>query len=596
MSIARSFRPVAAALAVMLAAGSASSAWGFESGNAGLVAGRAKGVSTLALEGAAPFRTTQAAVSNQRLIRIDNSSTVVALWDEVSPTGAVEHFYGLSLDGKTFAQVLPTTYQVRLVYSQFDPKQGEPPVFAQLASRQDSRVYLVQFEIPPIDEFRRDITNMGGTVERFLTDHTHVVTMDAATAANVAKLPYVRWVGKYHTAYRLSPEVRAEVMAAGPDAAAERYSIECFRRGMGQQTSVADAIRRAGGIVEVFTKDQFRMEATLTPAQLLAVATMDEVNYIDPWGGPGGTDMDIIRQLVGAVPTLSALNFLGQGVRAEVHDTEVITNHVQWNGQAPQLHGINGNAGLHGTSCYGINFATGTGDATATGMLPQRQQGIFYYYPQSTQFGGTQTRLAANTEATNPAGPYFSSFQTSSVGSAQITNYSTLSAETDDYLFQVDYLSCQSQSNTGSQASRPQAWAKNIVSVGGVQHNNTLTRADDGISGASFGPAADGRTKPELANCYDAIHTTDGSSASAYTDFGGTSGATPITAGCFGLLGQMWHQQVFQGLRRRGDGFCQPSQGQHRQGHDGRHRLPLPLEPAEPRPSGLGHGRRCQPL
>jgi len=533
---------------MMLAAGAAAPVWGFDSVHAGLVAARAKGVSTLALEGAAPFRTTQAAVSNQRLIRIANSSTLVAVWDEVSATGAVEHYYGVSLDGKTFAQVLTTTYQVRLAYAQFDPRQGEPAVLAEQAAKQGSRVYLVQFQIPPIDEFRREIANLGGTVERFLTDHTHVITMDAATAASVAKLPYVRWVGQYHTAYRLSPEVRAELLASAPDAAAERYSIECFRRGLGQQTAVADAIRRMGGIIEVVTRDQFRMEATLTRAQLLAVAAMDEVNYIDPWGGPGGTDMDIIRQLVGAVPTLSGLNFLGQGVRAEVFDTEVITNHVQWNGQAPQLHGLNGNSGLHGTSCYGINFATGTGDATATGMLPQREQGIFYHYPQSTQFGGAQTRLAANTEATNPAGPFFSSYQTSSVGSSQITNYSTISAETDDYLFQVDYLSCQSQSNLNSQSSRPQAWAKNIVSVGGVQHNNTLTRADDGISGASYGPAADGRTKPELSNCYDAIHTTDGTSSTSYTDFGGTSGATPITAGCFGLLTQMWHQQVFQGF------------------------------------------------
>ncbi len=71
------------------------------------------------------------------------------------------------------------------------------------------------------------------------------------------------------------------------DAGAMRFSIECFRRGPLQQQIVADEVRRLGGIVELTTPDQFRMEATLTREQLLKIAAMDEVNYIDPWGGFG---------------------------------------------------------------------------------------------------------------------------------------------------------------------------------------------------------------------------------------------------------------------------------------------------------------------
>src|SRR5205085_1750059 len=147
--------------------------------------------------------------------------------------------------------------------------------------------------------------------------------------------------------------------------------------------------------------------------------------------------------------------------------------------------------------CYGINFAKWTGQSSYDGMCPDRQQGIFFAYPLSTQFGGATTRLTANTQAVDPAGTYRSCYQTSSIGSAQITTYSTISAEVDDYLFRVDYLSCQSQSNTGDRNSRPQAWAKNIVSVGGVVWNGTLPKTDDLWSGASYGPAADMRVKPD---------------------------------------------------------------------------------------------------
>jgi serine protease AprX len=531
------------AIAFVMAAGSAVSL-----GAADLAVTRSGSRSTLGLNGV-EIHSTAGTISRPRLIQVAGSSKILALWEERGDAGRTTQYYALSLDGRRFAQVQPTTYDIRLVYGTFDPRSGGEPVVSQeLKASKANRVYLVQFVAPPIDEFRRDIAAMGGTVSRYLTDHTHVVTMDAGAAAKVAGLPYVRWVGAYHPAYRLSPEVRAGL--AAPETVGARYSIECFQRGVAQQQAVADRIAAMGGIVEVTSPDQFRLEATLTRQQLLAVAHMNEVNYIDPWGGPGGTDMNVIRQLVGAVPTLSNINMTGQGVRGEVHDTEVLTSHQAFQSPPPLLHGGSaGSAGnLHGSACYGINFADWPANTTYNGLVTSCEQGIFLDYTLSTQFGGPTTRLTLNTEATNAAGLYRSVFQTSSVGSAQITNYSTVSAETDDYLFLVDYLSCQSQSNTGNMTSRPQAWAKNIVSVGGVDWQSTLARNDDAWSSASFGPAADGRVKPDLTNCYSQIPSTWGSGTTATTDFGGTSGATPITAGTFGLLMQMWHEGVWTGF------------------------------------------------
>src|SRR5690606_27775437 len=149
------------------------------------------------------------------------------------------------------------------------------------------------------EEMRQEIRNLGGVVERFLTDNTHIIRMDAATRAQVANLPYVRWVGAYEPAYRMSEEVRADVLNGTIDSGV-RYSIECMRRGPQQQQAVADFINSIGGIVEGTTPDQFRMEATLTPSQALLVAKRNEICFMDPWGGPGGTDMDIVRQIGGA--------------------------------------------------------------------------------------------------------------------------------------------------------------------------------------------------------------------------------------------------------------------------------------------------------
>jgi serine protease AprX len=489
--------------------------------------------------------STAGVITNQRLLTYAGAPTVLAVWEEQQGAKRITRF-ALSLDGQRVSQVGTTENQVRLRYASFDPITGEPPVPAEFTANPENELYLVQFVTTPLEEMRREITAVGGTVHRFLTDNTHIVRMSPQARDAVAQLPSVRWVGAYHPAYRVDETIR-EAIVSGARIAAARYSIECLRPGMADQQRVADAITRMGGIIERFTPDQYRMEATLTREQLLEVLQLNEINFLDRWLGPGGHDMDLLRQMGGAVPLLSTAGFLGQGVRAEVFDTGVIPNHQQWNGQVPLTHNATA-VDSHGNACYGIQFATGTGNAQATGFSPQREQGIFSYYNATSQFGGGPTRLTLNTEAIDPAGPYRSIYQTSSVGSPQITTYTTVSAEVDDYLFRADYLSFQSQSNTGNRNSRPQAWAKNIVAVGGLQLNETLTRSDDTWNtGASIGPAQDLRVKPDLSHSWNDIFTTYSTSTTGYGQFGGTSGATPTTAGHSGLLQQMWHQGIFPG-------------------------------------------------
>jgi hypothetical protein len=203
---------------------------------------------------------------------------------------------------------------------------------------------------------------------------------------------------------------------------------------------------------------------------------------------------------------------------------------------APILHGAV-NVDSHGTATYGINFGRGTTNPMGRGMLPEAQ-GIIAGYPALTNRYTHTARLLQD--------PYKAVYQSNSWGSALTTSYTTISAEMDDILFINDFTLLNSQSNAGSQSSRPQAWSKNVVSIGGISHLNTASLTDDRWTSASVGPAADGRLKPELAHFYDNIFTTTSSSPTAYTaTFNGTSSATPITAGHFGIFFQMWHNGVF---------------------------------------------------
>jgi hypothetical protein len=175
------------------------------------------------------------------------------------------------------------------------------------------------------------------------------------------------------------------------------------------------------------------------------------------------------------------------------------------------------------------------------GLLPEGQ-GITAVY-------NTGDRYAHTKQLVDPAGQYRAVFQSNSWGDSLTTAYTAVSQQMDRIVFDHDILICQSQSNAGTRSSRPQAWAKNVLSVGGHYHYNTLDRADDKWNrGASIGPAADGRIKPEISNFYDRIDTTSSSTDTSYTaSFGGTSGATPITCGNAGLMFQMWADGVFDG-------------------------------------------------
>lgn len=318
-----------------------------------------------------------------------------------------------------------------------------------------------------------------------------------------------------------------------------------LERGIKMQEEVASFIESQGGRVELFVKKGFRIEATLTQSQLISVLRLSQVLYVDFWREKG-EDMSIVRLYGGLDYVARTEGFLGDGVRAEVMDSGLRVTHTDFENLDLIIHGGNSASTSHGTSVFGIVFGNGKTNAGAIGGMPRAEAAIFAAY--TILDVGNYTRYEHTEQLVDPTGPYRSVFQTNSWGDAQTTSYTTISAEMDDIIFLNDITILQSQSNMGNRNSRPQAWAKNILSIGGFYHYNTLTRSDDRWNGgASIGPATDGRQKPDLAHFYDQVMATSSSSDTAYTEFSGTSAATPCTAGHVGVFYQMWAQGIFHG-------------------------------------------------
>lgn len=456
-------------------------------------------------------------------------------------SGGTGGYYQLSLDGgRTYGRPRPRSTTIRLRDSVFDP------VVQDQQHRQTGEVYLVQFEIEPLAALVRRIEAAGGRVLDFVPRQTLVVRAGSETMASIEAMPFVRWIGPYAPAYKTPAAVRQRLRSDN-EPTPVRYVVALFSRAADEVDAVVQAIGRSGGTVVLRSEVASHfLQAELTGPQLQALLNHDNVRFVEPWTPPE-SDMDIVRQVSGADYIEARQPFYtGRGVTGEVLDNAIWNTHEGF--LPPRWHGEPNIANAHGTPVYGIVFGNGGADPQARGLLPEGD-GIF------ASWVNVADRPAHTAELVDPDGPYRAVFQTNSWGSARTTEYTSVSAEMDQIIFDTDLLITQSQSNAGDRDSRPQAWAKNIVSVGGVRHFDTADFSDDAWrASASIGPAADGRIKPDLAHFYDAVFTTEGSSDTAHEQFGGTSAATPIAAGHFGLAFRMWADGILTGEGTPGSG------------------------------------------
>jgi len=375
--------------------------------------------------------------------------------------------------------------------------------------------------------------------------------MDASQGAIVTAQPSVRWVGHYEPAYRLEPWLLAEHLT-NTEVENRRYNILMIDKHRDKAALSAKILADGGQIVDphegsaLFTVD-------LSFNQLLAAARLDEVLYIDRWSAPE-EDMNNARIQGGGNYVETVAGYTGAGIRGHVYEG-VEFNHPDFNTPLTQVGpAACSGAARHGHCTAGIIFGNGTSHANARGMAPDAI-GFFTNYQNSLHDPCSTTRNAIIDLVVNSNQCMFT---TSSWGHSRTTAYTTVSADADDIVFDHRIPWTQSQSNAGTQMSRPQAWAKNVISVGAVDHFNDSNPANDSwASGSgSIGPAADGRIKPDLCAYYDWTWTSDLTGAAGYSTgshtqtFGGTSGATPIVAGHNALAIQMYTDLIFNNPAR----------------------------------------------
>ncbi len=380
---------------------------------------------------------------------------------------------------------------LRLRCGAFDPLQGWP-AFAPPLRATGQRLCAVQFRTAILPEYRQEILRQGGEIVGYWPGSAYLVRADAAARQRLAAAPFVRWLGMVPTGAKLDPALQAHfVRTTGPRPHAVDCNVLLAERH--ERAAVGAAVAELGGTVLQPNEGSIYLVARMPLDRLVELAARDDVLWLD-LATPIGMDLNVARIQGGANTVEFGGGLRGEGVRAQILEGLQQSHHdllgrvlIQCDSQEP-----------HGHCTAAIVGSSGAGNTNARGIMPACE------LVESSVFAWNgASRAAITAAAVDPAGPYRVMQATASWGHSATPDYTTLSADLDDILFRFDLATTQSQSNTGTQFSRPQAWAKNVIAVGGVFHQDTASPLDDawgrvGATPASVGPASDGRIKPEL--------------------------------------------------------------------------------------------------
>jgi subtilase family protein/flagellar hook capping protein FlgD len=426
--------------------------------------------------------------------------------------------------------------------------------------------YLVQLTGPVAPGQREQLEAAGATVFSYVPRYTFVVRMNASAKSAVQTLGFVRWVGTYQPAYKLSgrPELAA---AAGPQVLAMLLFPDA------SVTGTRFTIEAMGGTVLEATDSGWNkiLRVSIDMSHLAVIASLDGVAWVEPWFQR--TVENNICQWVNQTFVSNNRRIWDMGLHGEgqvIHsaDSGIRTSHyafrdtnvpiTTWGqypthrkviayiaGGAGRLFGDASGASYHGTHTAGTMvgddspfandardghalkakiYFTDVGD-NSTSVFPPADLNLLFDPPYQGNAGGA-ARITSN-----------------SWGSP-VPQYDIQAMTVDQFMWNhrdfVAFFSNGNQAGPGTAGSP-------AVNKDGLGIGATMNGANAGIkaSFSSEGPTVDGRRKPTIMAPGDGVTTplsgissANGANDTGYQSLAGTSMACPAAAGAAVLIRQ----------------------------------------------------------
>ncbi len=469
---------------------------------------------------------------------------------------------------------------------------SKPTVIQQKNSR-GGAPWLVQFNNVIQEEWKSKMVKAGAELKGYIPENAFLIEATPAVVAKIGAMTNVTWVGEYLPSYKKAKPVR-QMLANGVEETRE-YSILLFQAD--DRVRISRAIAELKGafvtVVEALP-DRGLVRARLSSSAIETISDWGEVEWIEPYVPPKlFNDVSVRTNKMNVSNVWSTLGLTGAGQTIAVCDTGLdtgntstlhrdFTNRVMWT-QALGRTGNWSDPHSHGTHVAGSVLGNGT---SSTG----RYKGVAYeanlvfqsVLDSSGGLGGLPADLTTLFRAAFTNGARIHS---DSWGSATNGVYTTYSRDLDMFVWSnKTMLILMAAGNEGIDAnsdgvvdadsmSSP-GTAKNCLTVGAAENYRTisstwgaswpsdfpvdpiysdnLSQPDSPQGMAAFssrGPCDDGRIKPDIvapgtyviSTRSRASTNTGWATVSANTNYlymGGTSMATPLTAGAAGLARQ----------------------------------------------------------
>ncbi|MFQ3591543.1 MAG: S8 family serine peptidase, partial [Chloracidobacterium sp.] len=499
---------------------------------------------------------------------------------------------------------MPTDFTISLRGFRFDPKTSDPArVLAKrggyLTEATGDSYQIVQFTDRAQDVWLNHLRSAGVELVQYVPNQAYLAYVPAQARQMVGGQSFVRWMGLYQPAYKLSPELQWLLTGKpGKPSADDTYLVATFKRsGIEAATNRLESIGKVVAVERMPASAVFDVvRVRLTPQAVVQAAQLMEVMSVEPYVPPTLEDERNAHVTAGNYTGVGIDNLAGPGYNPQAQfgsDGSTVTVAVVDDGvEIPSPQGFYitaGNAvagpprgadgaasfrGGHGHLCASIIAGTTPFPLTrdprdynyGLGVAPGAQI-VSVPFITGGAFQGGDTTAVTDSITTLPPNGVRATISNNSWGAGVSTDYGTREAQYDAFTRDASaeggidpllFVFSAGNSGPGAQTlTRPKA-AKNVVTVGssvgirpelppvqGVPNTNIDLISDY----SSRGPAADGRIKPDV--CAPGQQITGPRTTSNQVNFSsigddihirasGTSFAAPHVSGAAAVFTGWW--------------------------------------------------------
>jgi len=176
---------------------------------------------------------------------------------------------------------------IRLAVGEFDTQIGEFSVPDALKAipllKEDSGIFIVQFQGPVTESDKTRIKECGIDILEYIPNHAFAVRMTSEMEKNVKKIAAVRWIGRFHPAYKIDPMIGHIPFKSLDRLEDPEYQLVVSSFSGSGTDDITKLVNNLGGSVLEYVRSSVRhcLIVKILPEFIPVIAQIEDVRWIE---------------------------------------------------------------------------------------------------------------------------------------------------------------------------------------------------------------------------------------------------------------------------------------------------------------------------